>query len=461
MKDLTQGSVWGNLARMSVFLMGSMLVQALYLLADMYWVGRLGKESVAAVGLAANLMALTLALTQMMGVGTTTLISHAVGVKDHARARFVFNQSFWMSIIGGGVLCSIALLFRYAYCSALAASPETVRLGTSYLVWFIPALFLQFPLIAMGAALRGAGVVKPTVAVLVVTVVLNLVLAPILIFGWVTGRVFGVQGAAMATFIALAIGVASMFGYFEIKEKYLGFDRSALRADFKLWREVIGIGLPAGAELAILGIYLIVVYAVIRHFGAQAQGGFAIGARIMQSLILPAVAVGMANSPIVGQNYSAKRPERVRQSFWAACCIGSAVMLLLTLLCQLKAKAIVGLFSKQSDVVAVAADYLRTISWTFLATGLIFACVSLFQGFGNTRPPFLSSILRLFVFAVPVLFLLHWPALTLHHIWLISALSIWVQALANVWFLRRELRNRSILMNAPELRSEVLESQAG
>ena len=461
MKDLTQGSVWGNLARMSVFLMGSMLVQALYLLADMYWVGRLGKESVAAVGLAANLMALTLALTQMMGVGTTTLISHAVGVKDHARARFVFNQSFWMSIVGGGVLCSIAFLFRHAYCAALAASPETVRFGTSYLLWFIPALFLQFPLIAMGAALRGAGVVKPTVAVLVVTVVLNLVLAPILIFGLVTGRVFGVQGAAMATFIALAIGVAGMFGYLEIREKYLGFDYSALRPDFKLWRAVIGIGLPAGAELAILGVYLIVVYAVIRHFGAQAQGGFAIGARIMQSLILPAVAVGMANAPIVGQNYSAKRPERVRQSFWAACCMGSAVMLLLTLLCQLKTKAIVGLFSKQSDVVAVATDYLRTISWTFLATGLIFVCVSLFQGFGNTRPPFLSSILRLLVFAVPVLFLLHWPALTLHHIWLISAVSIWVQALANVWFLRRELRSRSILMNARELRSEVLESQAG
>jgi len=252
-----------------------------------------------------------------------------------------------------------------------------------------------------------------------------------------------------------------MFGYFEIKEKYLGFDRSVLRPDFQLWREISGIGLPAGAELAILGIYLVVVYAVIRHFGAQVQGGFAIGARIMQSLILPAVAVGMANAAIAGQNYSAKLPLRVRQSFWAACGMGSGVMLLLTVLCQLKAEAIVGLFSKQSDVVAVAADYLRVISWTFLATGLIFACVSLFQGFGNTRPPFLSSIIRLFVFAVPVLLLLHWPALTLHHIWLISAASIWVQALANLCFLRRELRDRSILMNVPRLQGEILESETG
>jgi len=203
---------------------------------------------------------------------------------------------------------------------------------------------------------------------------------------------------------------------------------------------VFRIGLPAGAELGILGVYLIIVYAAIRHFGAAAQGGFAIGARIMQSLILPAVAVGMANAPIVGQNFSAKRATRVRDSFWAACGVGSVVMLLLTALCQTGAVSLVNLFSKQDDVVAVAAGYLRLISLTFLATGLIFACTSVFQGLGNTRPPFVSSVIRLFVFAVPVLLL---PGqLTLQDIWIISAGSIWVQAAANMWFLRREFRIR-------------------
>lgn len=456
LKDLTQGSVAANLVRMSAFLMASMLVQALYLLADMYWIGRLGRDSVAAVGLAANLMALTLALTQMMGVGTTTLISHAAGTKNQDRARYVFNQSFFLSVLGGGLPCSVAFFLRHSYCAALAASPETIRLGTVYLSWFVPALFLQFPLISMGAALRGAGVVKPTVAVLVVTVVFNLVLAPILIFGWGTGHVFGVKGAAMATFTALAIGVVAMFVYFAVKEKYLAFDASVMCPDLRLWREVFSIGLPAGAELGILGIYLIVVYAVIRHFGAAAQGGFAIGARIMQSLILPAVAVGMANAPIVGQNYSAEKPERVRQSFSAACCLGSAVMLLLTVISQLKAAAIVSFFSKQNDVIVVAAEYLRVISFTFLATGLIFASTSVFQGFGNTRPPFLSSVIRLFVFAVPVLLLLQWPGLTLHRVWLISAGSIWVQAFINLYFLRGEFHAKLGSIRESSAPSEVV-----
>jgi putative MATE family efflux protein len=425
---------------MSAFLMASMIGQALYLLADMYWVGRLGRDSVAAVGLAANVMALTLALTQMMGVGTTTLISHAAGVQDQTRARRVFNQSFVLSIVGGGTLCLLGFFLRHAYCAALAASPETVRLGTIYLAWFIPALFLQFPLIAMGAALRGAGVVKPTMVVLVLTVLINLALAPILIFGWGTGHPFGVAGAAMATFFALVLGVAGMFAYFFVREKYLAFDRSGMRPDFALWREVFQIGLPAGAELGILGIYLIIVYGAIRHFGAAAQGGFAIGARIMQSLILPAVAVGMANAPIIGQNFSAKRSARVRKSFWAACAVGSAVMVLLTVLCQEKAVYLVSLFSKQSDVVGVAAGYLQLISLTFVATGLIFACTSVFQGLGNTRPPFLSSLVRLVAFTLPVVLLL--GRLTLQDIWIISAGSIWVQAIANLLFLRRELRKK-------------------
>jgi len=442
LKDLTQGSVMGNLVRMSAFLMVNMIVQALYFLADMYWVGRLGKESVAAVGLAANLMVLTLALTQILGVGTTTVISHAAGAKDQVRARRVFNQSFFLSILGGGAICLLVFLFRRGYCRSLAASPETAKLGAQYMVWFVPALFLQFPLVSMGAALRGAGVVMPTVAVLVITVVLNLVLAPVLIFGWGTGHLFGVTGAAMATFFAIGLGVAAMSGYFVIREKYLAFELSGLRPNFELWREVFRIGFPAGAELGILGIYLILVYAAIRHFGSAAQGGFAIGARIMQSLILPAVAIGMANAPIVGQNYSANKFLRVREGFWGACVLGSLVMLLLTAVCQFRPEAVVRLFSRQDDVISVGAGYLRVVSLTFLATGLIFASSSVFQGLGNTGPPFLSSVIRLFVFAVPMLLLLHLPGLTLRHVWLLSAASIWVQALANLWFLRNEFRNK-------------------
>ena len=118
MKDLTQGSVMRHLVHMAAFLAVSIVVQTLYLLADLYWVGRLGKEAIAAVGVAGNLMMIVLALTQALGVGTTTLISHAAGQKDQPRAELIFNQSFTMSILLGlalgfaGLLCAPCIVTR-------------------------------------------------------------------------------------------------------------------------------------------------------------------------------------------------------------------------------------------------------------------------------------------------------------------------------------------------------------
>jgi len=116
MKDFTQGSVTRHLLHMSAFLAVSMVVQTLYLLADLYWVGRLGKEAIAAVGVAGNITMIVLALTQMLGVGTTTLISQAAGRKDQPQAELVFNQSFVMSILIALALGVVGFLVRPAYC---------------------------------------------------------------------------------------------------------------------------------------------------------------------------------------------------------------------------------------------------------------------------------------------------------------------------------------------------------
>src|SRR6266436_5700290 len=141
MKDLTQGSVTKHLLHMSAFLAASMVVQTLYLLADLYWVGHLGKEAIAAVGVAGNLMMIVLALTQILGVGTTTLISHAAGKKDQPQAELVFNQSFVMSILVAFALGVIGFLLRNLYCEALSADAATANLAKAYLLWFLPGLF--------------------------------------------------------------------------------------------------------------------------------------------------------------------------------------------------------------------------------------------------------------------------------------------------------------------------------
>src|SRR5712691_4091330 len=442
MKDLTQGSVTRHLLHMSAFLAVSMVVQTLYLLADLYWVGHLGKEAIAAVGVAGNMTMIVLALTQMLGVGTTTLISHATGQKDQPRAELVFNQSFLMSILIALGLGILGFLLMNPYCNSLSADAATAKLAKSYLLWFIPALMLQFPLVTLGSALRATGIIKPTVGLQVLSVVLNIVLAPFLIFGWIGLPRLGVTGAALATFISILVADVLMLLYFEKKYHYLRFRFPLFRPQTKIWGKMLGIGVPAGAEFVLLFVYILIVYVIIRNFGPAAQAGFGVGARVMQALFLPVVALSFAVSPVVGQNFGGRQPDRVRDSVKSGLGIAAAMMLVLALITWLAPGTMIRFFSKDAAVIQFGSDYLRIVAFNFVAAGIVFTSSSMFQGLGNTIPPLLSSASRLVLFALPALLLSRTPGFDIKLVWYLSVGSQVLQACMNLLLLRRELHRK-------------------
>src|SRR5438552_3713567 len=451
MKDLSTGSVTRHLLHMSAFLAMSMVVQTLYLLADLYWVGRLGKEAIAAVGVAGNITMVVLALTQMLGVGTTTLISQAAGRKDQTHAELVFNQSFVMSILIALALGVVGFIVRPAYCDWLSADTETATLAKAYLLWFLPGLLLQFPLVALGSALRATGIIKPTVGFQVFSVLLNIVLAPLLIFGIGPWPRLGVTGAALATFVSILVADVLIVIYFEKKYHYLRFRFPLFRPRTKIWGGMLRIGVPAGAEFLLLFVYIMLVYAIIRGFGPAAQAGFGVGARVMQALFLPVVALCFAVSPVVGQNFGGRRGDRVRRSIYSAIGIGSVMMLLLIIIAQFSSAAVIRAFSKDPAVIAFGSDYLRIVSVNFVFAGIAFTTSSAFQGIGNTLPPLISSMTRLVLFALPATLLSFHPGFQIRHVWYLSVGSIIFQACLNLLLLRRELQRKLVFpQNFPE-----------
>jgi putative MATE family efflux protein len=324
LQDLTTGSLTAHLLKTTSFMLVTMLFQTLYVLVDLYWVGRLGTEAVAAVAISGNLMFVVLAATQMLAVGTTTLIAHAVGRKERARAIVIFNQSQVLSILVGVLFLAVTMAMRIPYARAMSADAATLQLAADYLAWMIPAMALQFALIAMGAGLRGTGNFRPGMIVQTATVILNTILAPFLIFGWGTGIAMGVVGAAVATFASILVGIVWMTWYFVPEDSYLKFRPREWRPDVRLWRDMLTIGLPSGAEFALMSVYLVIVYAVTRPFGAAAQAGFGIGIRIIQACFLPVVALGFAVGPVAGQNFGARKADRVRQTFRDAVLLAAA-----------------------------------------------------------------------------------------------------------------------------------------
>jgi len=442
MQDLTQGSITRHLIKMAVPIAVGMLFQTLYFLVDLYFVAHIGGAAIAGVGAAGNLTFVIMALTQVLGVGTVTLIAQAVGRKDHTDANLVFNQSLSIAALCAALTLAGGYLALGPYMRTLGADAATQAAGIDYLAWYLPGLALQFATIAMGSALRGTGIVQPTMLVQVLTVVLNAILAPVLIAGWGTGYPLGVAGAGLATTIAVACGVVLLALYFVKLEKFVGFDRTMWAPRPETWIRILRIGLPAGGEFALMFVYMAVIYVVIRDFGASAQAGFGIGSRIMQAIFLPAMALAFATSPVAGQNMGAGLFDRVRATFRAAAIIGSAIMLALTLLCQFKAEWFVIGFTQDAAVVAVATEFLRYISWNFVASGLVFTCSGLFQAIGNTVPSLLSSASRLLTFVLPAIWLSRQPGLALHHIWMLSMASVASQALLSLWLLRGQLQQR-------------------
>jgi putative MATE family efflux protein len=450
MQDLTTGSVTRHLLKTTSFMLVTMLFQTLYFLVDLYWVGRLGKEAVAGVAVAGNLTFIVLAISQMLGVGTTTLVSHAAGGKDRDRAVMLFNQSQVLSTLAGALFIAVGMAFRWPYSRTLGADDATAALAAEYLLWFIPAMGLQFAMVAMGAALRGTGNFKPGMVVGTATVILNMMLAPFLIFGWGTNVPMGVGGAALSSLISVGVGVLWLGSYFRSSEQYLYFRRAHWKPQLRIWAGMLKIGLPAGAEFALTAVYLFVVYSITRPFGSSAQAGFGIGLRLIQSLFMPVVALGFSVGPVAGQNVGAKKAERVRAAFRSATGMAVLVMAAMTVLCNLAADRLFDIFTDDPEVIRIGVEYLRIVSWSFVASGVVFVSSSLFQALGNTIPPLVTSFSRIVLVAVPVVALSTRPGFELRTIWILSALGVGLQMTANLLLLRRELATRLAFSATPD-----------
>jgi putative MATE family efflux protein len=438
--DLTKDTIARNLVRTAGYMLVTMVFQTLYILVDLYFVGRLGKEAVAGVAVAGNLQFVVLAATQVLGVGTTTIVAQAVGRKDHERARLAFNQSQTLSMLVGLVFVTVAMLLRTGYATMQAADRGSAQAAADYLLWFLPAMALQFGIVAMASALRGAGNFRPGMVVQTATVIINIVLAPVLIFGWGTGRPFGVAGAAMATLIAVLVGVVWLALLFVPRTAYLRFEPAMLAPRLGMWAALLKIGLPAGAEFALTAVNLFVVYSITRPFGAEAQAGYGIGMRVLQASFMPVVALAFAAAPIAGQNFGAGLGDRVRAVFRLAAGMAAATMAVTAVVSFAAAAPLIGIFSSDPTVIGVGRDYLRIVAVSFVPSGIVFVASSMFQALGNTLPALVASLSRLLVFAIPAFLLSKVEDFHLHWIWYLSVAAVALQLATVLWLLQREFR---------------------
>jgi putative MATE family efflux protein len=452
MKDLTAGPIPRHLVALAMPMGAGMMLQTLYWFVDLYFVSQLGDAAIAGVSAAANLMFVVFFLTQMLAVGAATLVSHAVGRKDRDQANHVFNQS-----VALGALCALITIaggyaFSGPYMQFFGADAPTREAGVTFMYAFLPSLALQFAIVVLSSGLRGTGIVKPATVVQALTVILNVILAPVLIAGWGTGKPLGVAGAGLATTAAVAVGVAVLVGYFIRLEHYVRLDPAQWKPRLATWGRMVNIGLPAGGEFGLMAVFVAVIYWAARDSGAAAQAGIGVGLRTNQMILVPALAIAFAVAPIAGQNFGAGNGARVREAFRVAVRYGAVVMVVITAMIQWKSEALARVFTSDPAVVAVAAELLHYLSWNFIPAVVTMTCSSLFQSMGNSWPSLGSSAVRIVTFAIPAIWIAHQPWFELRYLFMLSVATVLLHAAVSYTWLRAEMRKRLPAVRDPAIR---------
>jgi putative MATE family efflux protein len=368
------------------------------------------------------------------------LVSHAVGSKQATQANFVFNQAVSLALWATLITALLGYGLANAFFTILAPDNATKALSLKYFYWFFPSLLIQFSMTAFAAGLRGSGVVKPVMLISMLGLLINIVLSPVLIEGWFLGTALGVQGAGLASSVAAILSFGLVLRYFKKNDGYLTLTQFSLKLDRPTIKKLLKIGLPSGGEFLLTFIYMSVIYWALSGFSAQAQGGFGIGVRIMQSLFLPVMAVAFSAPAIIGQNLGAGNIQRIVETYRITLLVTFICMICLMVICLTVPHLFISVFSDDPEVINVATDFLSLIAFNFIPAGFVFTASAVFQGLGNTLPSLYGSMTRMALFALPVVFLALSATLQIHYIWYFSVFSVYVQAAVCFLFLRKQLK---------------------
>ncbi|MCP3875679.1 MAG: MATE family efflux transporter [Desulfobacteraceae bacterium] len=406
--DLTAGPISKQLFKLTTPILFGMLLFTLYLMTDLYFVGRLGPDAVAALSISGNAFFLHLGLSFIIGTGAMSLIAQAFGANEYSRAKQVFKQSLVLSLFTGIIAATIGFLFAHPYISFFGGKGLALKWGVDYFqIYSISLLFLLL-LHVFGSCYRGMGDTKTTMLIMLQSLVLNIILDPVLIFGLMGFPALGVKGAALASLISQVYGVLIYIYLVFIKKQHIHLN-GPWKLDLPIIKQSLAIGLPSGLAYFLITINLLITYRVVSPYGTSALASLGIGFRIVQAIYLPSVAIAEAMAAMVGQNFGAKNNDRVISTFWMGWRISSILMLSGTVICWMFPQVLIQVFSQDPQVIHYGVIYLKIVSLANIAVGTILTVSAVFQGIGKTYPSLIGALLdnALFVIAVftlPVFF---------------------------------------------------------
>ena len=445
--SLTEGDLKRPMVALAWPIIVTELLQVAYNLADTFWLGRYSTDALAAISLAFPLIFLFISIGGGFTVAGSTLVAQYTGAQSEGSAGTVAGQTLSFITLIAVTVGVLGFLLTDPMLSALPSSPGTgadvIPLAGEYMSVFFLGLPFLFGFFVFSALMRGYGNTRAPMVVMAVSVLINVVIDPILIFGWFGAPALGVQGAALATIVSR--GVATVMGIYILFGTSAG--PSVSLADFRPKLEyvaqIVRIGVPSAVEQSATALGFITLTVMVISFAPEVVAAYGLGNRLTSLIFLPALGLGRATNTIVGQNLGARKPERAERAVYLAASVGAGVMVVAGVVAYFFAEPIVSIFvgttgADAEATVRFSVEYVRIRAVEFGFIGVLQVVLGAYRGAGNTKTALAFSLVALWLGRVPIVYLLSFEyGFAETGIWIgMAAGQIIGAILAAAWFTR-------------------------
>jgi putative MATE family efflux protein len=405
-QDFTAGNLNRAIVLLAIPMVLEMVLESLFAVVDVFWVGRLGADAIATVGLTESLLSLVIAVGFGLGLSTTAMVARRIGEKDPTGAAEAGMQAIVIGLATSLLIGLPAGIYAPHLLQLMGAFPQVVAVGSGYARIALGGCGAIVMLFLNNAIFRGAGDAAIAMRLLWVSNIINLVLDPCLIFGLGPFPKLGVTGAALATFIGRSIGVIYQFYRLWRGTERIRILTSQVRVNFTVLSRLLRVALTGILQFTIANASWIGLVRIVSLFGSAALAGYTIAIRIMIFLLLPSWGLSNAAATLVGQNLGAKKPERAEQSVWRTGLYNMIFLGTIGVFFAFFAAPIIRLFSNDPAVVPLAASCLRIVSCGNVAYAYGMVMLQAFNGAGDTVTPTIVNLFGFWLLEIPLAYAL-------------------------------------------------------
>ncbi len=411
--DYTSGSIRKAIFLLAIPMILELSLESVFALVDMFFVGRLGQNAIATVGLTESVISIIYSIAIGLSTAATAMVARRIGEKNPDAAAHAAVQSIIISIVAAIVLSACGTIFAPEILRIMGAQPAVVQEGAIFTRILMGGSMVIVLLFLINGIFRGAGDAAMAMRSLWLASLINIILCPLMIYGLGPFEGFGLKGAAIATTIGRGTGVLYQCWHLFRGKGIIKLKARHLKVDMKLIRALINIAWPATLQFLIAsGSWIVLAWIVATTGGTIASAGYQVAIRNIVFFILPAWGLSNAAATLVGQNLGAGQPDRAEKSVLLSARYNAIFMAIVSLLFIVFPVPIIHFFTHVPEVIEVGAKSLRIIGAGYVFYGIGMVMIQSLNGSGDTKTPTWINFICFWLFQIPLAYtlakLLHW-----------------------------------------------------